>query len=344
MHRYLILLIFIFFIFSNLISVQLSDKTFAQNFKSQHFHIENVSEGVYAAIHSIGGHAICNAGIVDLGEETLIFDTFLSPLAAEDLLKAARNLTENPVKFVVNSHYHNDHIRGNQVFLPEARIISTPKTREMIKENEPKTIEEEKGYSQKTLEELRENYSTEQDSAKSLGLLMWIGYYEAIIESHPILRTTLPDSTFNDTLIIKGTQKKVVLISFKNGHTVDDVVMYLPEDKILFTGDLVFIGMHPYLADGSPDTLLQILDTLKKFDIEKIIPGHGDIGGLDDIDNMIHYIKTMQSQVESLIGDGKSPKDLSESDIAEPFNKWWFPQFFRINLGFIYKTAISDTN
>lgn len=108
----------------------------AQVPSSVHFKVEKLTDGVYAAIASDTGFAVCNAGIIDLGDITLVFDPFMSPRAGADLKKAAVALTGKPVICVVNSHYHNDHIRGNQEF-PGARIISTVWTRQAMAESEP---------------------------------------------------------------------------------------------------------------------------------------------------------------------------------------------------------------
>src|SRR6478609_4034511 len=98
---------------------------------SPYFRLERLAEGVWAAIVARGTGAWGNAGIVALGERTLVFDTFLTPAAARDLRTAAEALTGQPVAYVVNSHYHMDHIHGNAVF-DDATIITTGKTRERI--------------------------------------------------------------------------------------------------------------------------------------------------------------------------------------------------------------------
>lgn len=95
---------------------------------SPHFRLEELAQGVYAAIHTPGGDAIGNAGIIDLGDRTVIFDTCQSPLAAADLQRAAVTLCGRPVDYVVNSHWHSDHVLGNAV-LADATIIATPTTR-----------------------------------------------------------------------------------------------------------------------------------------------------------------------------------------------------------------------
>ncbi len=99
---------------------------------SKHYILDRLSDGVYAAIAKDGGSAISNAGLVDLGDATLVVDTFLTPTAAEDLRAEAQRLTGRIPRWVINTHYHNDHIWGNQVFLPEATLISTVETYALI--------------------------------------------------------------------------------------------------------------------------------------------------------------------------------------------------------------------
>jgi glyoxylase-like metal-dependent hydrolase (beta-lactamase superfamily II) len=83
---------------------------------SKHFRLEQLLDGVYAAIGIPGSGSGSNAGIIDLGDRTLVFDTFLTPQAGDDLRAAAEHLTGRPVAAVINSHWHADHIHGNQAF------------------------------------------------------------------------------------------------------------------------------------------------------------------------------------------------------------------------------------
>jgi hypothetical protein len=99
---------------------------------SKHFRLEKLAEGVYAALAIDGGGAMCNAGIVDLGDRALVFDTFWTPEASQDLLTAAEQVTGHAVVYIVNSHYNADHVNGNQVFAPATTIISTSRTRELL--------------------------------------------------------------------------------------------------------------------------------------------------------------------------------------------------------------------
>ena len=99
---------------------------------SKHFVMHQLTEGIYAAIAENGSSAICNSGIIDLGGQIVIFDTFLTPQAAMDLRQMAEDIFGRTPQIVVNSHYHNDHIWGNQVFAADSQIISSTRTRELI--------------------------------------------------------------------------------------------------------------------------------------------------------------------------------------------------------------------
>jgi glyoxylase-like metal-dependent hydrolase (beta-lactamase superfamily II) len=162
-----------------------SHKLFGQKKKekintSENFTIEQLAPNVWAAIHNENyGKAICNAGIIDLGDKTVVFDPFMTPSAAIELRDIARQLTKKDYAYVVNSHYHNDHIRGNQAFLPNATIVSTTTTRDQIERNEPGEQEWEKKHAPTLLAAIRKRMANANEVERS-ELPYWIGYYEGI--------------------------------------------------------------------------------------------------------------------------------------------------------------------
>jgi cyclase len=309
---------------------------YGQGFESRHFNIEKLDEGVYAVIHKTGGYAICNSGIVDLGDETLVFDCFISPEAAKDLKKAAEELTGNEVKYVVNSHFHNDHIRGNQVFVG-AQIISTKRTAELIEEIEPEELEWEAKVIDDRIETTTQKLAEETDSFKLEELKMWMGYYQAIKESQGNYKITLPNTFMEDTLVIKGTEREAVLFTKGKGHTESDIVLWLPDDKILFATDLLFVNCHLWLGDGFPEDWIRYLQDLQKLNAHAIVPGHGPLGSNEDMDNMINYINTINNIVETAIESNLTEEELKETEIPEEFRDWWFGRFFSPNLVIQYK-------
>ncbi len=231
--------------------------------ESKHFQIERLADGVYAAVASEQGYASCNAGIIDIGDRTIIFDTFLTPEAARDLLKTAEQLTSNKITHVVNSHEHNDHIRGNQIFDSNVDIISTALTREAIARNEPENIKSEKETILKEIIDAQSRLDAEKDAKRRRELALLISYMQGVSKSHSELKTRLPNITFEHKLTIHGTKRTIELLPLA-GHTFSDVVLYLPKERIAFMGDLLFVNIHPYLASGSPEKWKQSLAEVER--------------------------------------------------------------------------------
>lgn len=312
---------------------------FSQSFESQHFKLEQIGDGVYAAIHKPGGQAIANGGFVDLGEEVLVFDSFLSIAAASDLKKAVGELTGKPVRWVVNSHSHNDHIRGNQVYVPEASIVSTPEIRDYLLEHGHKEAVEEQSFAPGRMAVFQNNLNDAKTEAEIQDAKMWLGYFEAMVETYPILEITPPNVVFDDTMTIYGSKRTVTLLEFQHGHMESDIVLYLPEDKILFASDLVFIEMHPYMADGDPAGLRNTLAKLMDLQVDDVVPGHGEVGNKEDIEAMIGYIDMVNNLAETLMKQERKPEDINIDQIPQPYRDWTFYNFFDSNLKFLYETT-----
>ena len=302
---------------------------------SKHFTIHKLSEGVWAAINNDNyGHAICNAGIIDLGDKTVIFDPLMNIDAAADLKIIAKELTNREASLIINSHYHNDHIRGNQLFL-SASIISTSWTRKEMAISEPEELAWEKANAVKYAEMNRQKLKTATGKEKE-ELPLWIGYYEGMVINDPLIKTTLPNITFNDSLWIYGTKRNILLIEYKNGHTASDAVMILPKEGIAFMGDLLFEKRHPYLADGDPDSLKKHLDKIyADTSLHQFVPGHGNISDRSVIKEMSQYI----TDVKQLVIDGikKQLPDsiIKKSAVPLAYADWKYAQFFKYNLGFL---------
>jgi cyclase len=323
------------FFFSNLL--------FSQEYESKHFIIQELDEGVYAMINKTGGYAICNSGIIDLGDETLVFDSFISPEAAKDLKKAAEELTGHKVKYLINSHFHNDHIRGNQVF-NDAEIISTERTKELIEEYEPEELKWEAGVVDQRIESTLKSISEETDTNKLEEDKMWLGYYKAIKESMGEYKITLPNVFLKDTIIIKGSKRSVLLFTEGKGPTESDIVMWLPEEKILFAGDILFLERHPWLGDGFVEGWVDYIDDLIKLNAKFVVPGHGPVSKNLQFDQLIKYIQTISALVDDAIKNNFTDEEIKAIAIPDEYKSWWFGLFFTPNLVIQYekKTQASD--
>ena len=232
---------------------------------SNHFTIEQLDDGIYAALHREGGWAVANAGIVDLGDISLVFDTVITVQAANDLKRAAERLTGKPVRFVVNSHFHNDHIWGNQVFESQAQIISSDETLQLIKTEGKEEYDSYKEGSLPRLRELRSEFLETNNESRRSELSTWISYYQGLVETFPTLTVRYPNLTFNNRMNIHGKDLEIELISYKGCHTGCDTILHIPSKQITFMSDLLFVRCHPFLEEGDPDKLLSTLDEIESF-------------------------------------------------------------------------------
>lgn len=304
-------------------------------FQSDHFTLHQLAEGVFAAIAKNGGAAIANAGIIDLGGRTLVYDTFLTPQAALDLLVAARQVTGREPELIVNSHYHNDHIWGNQVF-KGATFISTTQTRQLILTDGKEEWEYYRDNCEPQLQKYRQLMEAESEPEKKRNILVWLDYYEALVESFPRMELYLPQMTFDQRLLLHGLTRSVELVSYGGGHTGSDAMLLLPEEKILFMSDLLFVKNHPFLADGDPAANYAILEKVKQLDVRTLVPGHGPVGDKRDLDLMQRYITELREMVASLIAQGKPVEEASEMAIPARYRAWDLPGMFPFNLTFFY--------
>ena len=300
---------------------------------SPHFMLRKLSEGVHVAFATETAAATCNAGIVDLGDRTLVFDTFLTPKAGSDLRRAAETLTGHPVAYVVNSHYHNDHIRGTQEF-PDAVVISTDRTRNLIATKEVEEIRSDAAVAPQRLLEWQEQLRAAVDPEEQRQLRYWVEYARVIVESLPSLRLVLPQLTFERRLVIRGPARRVELVTLA-GHTPDDVIMLLPQDGIAFLADLLFVGFHPYLIDGNPDDWLQSLNTIERQDVATLVPGHGPLGTMDDVRRLRDYIAAVDELAQDLARRGAVPD--ASLPVPEAFRSWGFGKFFPANVKFVWE-------
>jgi cyclase len=318
-------------------------KTDRQLPDSKHFRLQQLADGVYAAIHIDGGAAIGNAGIVDLGDRTLIYDTFLSPQAAEDLRIAAEALTGRPIDGVLNSHWHNDHIWGNQVFSANTEIISTEETRRLfIATRGHGAYDSFMADAEANLEATRAQFQATEEEGQRRQLALWIDYHQSVVEARPILRIRAPNLTFAERLAFHGTVRAAELIAFVGGHTESDAVLFLPQEGIAFMSDLLFIGHHPYLGGGDPERLLHILEAVSDLAPKLLVPGHGPVGMADSLTQMGQYVHTLDGLARKMVEDGEAEETIDAMAIPEPYDDWLFSSFFPGNMHFLYQRRLGE--
>ena len=308
---------------------------------SKHFRLQQLADGVYAAIHIDGGAAIGNAGIVDLGDRTLIYDTCLTPQAAEDLRTAAEALTGRPIDAVINSHWHNDHTWGNQVFSANTEIISTEETRRLfITTRGTDDYDSFMADAGANLEATRAQFQVTEAQDERRQLAIFIDYYQSVVEAKPVLQVRAPNVTFAERLAFHGADRSAELIAFVGGHTASDTVLFLPQEGIVFMSDLLFIGHHPPLDGGGPESLLHALEAVSNLAPKLLVPGHGPVGTADSLTLMGQYVHTLDGLVRKMVEDGEAAETIDAMTIPEPYDNWLFASFFPGNMHFLYQRQL----
>ncbi len=300
---------------------------------SKHFTVQPLAEGVYASIAKSGGAAIGNAGIIDLGELCLVFDTFLTPSAAEDLLRSVNHLVSHAPDLVINSHYHNDHIWGNQVFAPPAHVVASRRTYQLMLTAGKKELDEETAGAAQSLAHFQELQQKADTEAQHSYAELFLGYYEGLVQDLPRLKVHFPDILYDDRLSFQGTKRTAELISYANCHTGDDALLFLPEDGIIFVSDLLFVGCHPYLGDGDPVNLVKTIKEIQGFNASVLVPGHGPLGKPADLNLLIDYVEDCLETAQGLVREGRGNKEsIAALEIPERYRDWQFPTFYKSNL------------
>jgi len=292
--------------------------------KSEHFELDPLADGVYAAAALPGGKAFSNGGIVDLGDQTLVFDAFETPAAAADLRCAAEQLTGRRVSYLIISHCHADHWGGNQAFAPETSIITTHAVRaEMpdamgwmvdLKENPAELAE--------AIQEERERLETEEDERTRASLQASITRMTGWQEILPTFELRYPEQTFSGKLMFYGTKRVAELVEVAPAHTDSDAYLLLPGDRIVFMGDLGFLQRQPFMVYCDPQAWASQLERMEQLDVETFVPGHGPLGTKADLALQRQYIALLEELVAQAVSEGLTPEETLKKTLPAPFDSW----------------------
>lgn len=211
-----------------------------------------------------------NAGIIIGKDGIVVIDTLISAKEAKRFIRDIRTVSNKPIKYVVNTHYHLDHTFGNSEFAKlGALIISHTNDGNSLKIHGETALKNAK------------DYGLSEKDMKGTKI------------SYPVL-------TFNERMEIYLENLKIELIYFRPSHTDGSVLVYLPDKKILFAGDILFTGYHPFMGEGDIEGWLKTLNYIMTMDAETIIPGHGPVSTKKDIEDMRDYLIAFDKKAKEL--------------------------------------------
>ncbi|OFW74955.1 MAG: hypothetical protein A2201_05705 [Alicyclobacillus sp. RIFOXYA1_FULL_53_8] len=306
----------------------------------RNFSIKTVGDGIYAAI-SDGGS---NAGIVNLGDQTLIFDTFTTVGAAKELKTAAERLTGRPPSLVINSHAHGDHYQGNGAFADDAILISSTKTRNVIAEEGLLRLERMKNSMMEQANDLRNKSRLMNDDNERIQIEALLKEYDEFFKDYPQPEDLrLPVLTFDKSLTFRGSERKAKLITFGGAHSQCDAVLWLPDEGTLFAADLIIPNDNLILSQGHPENWLPILGELEALRPRIIVPGHG---GVVPASEGFQWARYYLNYIHDLVDTINSSETLVNIDVLKApsgCRKNWFIQNVRFLLDLSQKPVSKDS-
>lgn len=268
--------------------------------------IESLAEGVYAFRPSAEAFdawvAISNSGAVVLDDGVLIYDSHWTPELAEEAIALLREHTDRPVRYVVSSHFHGDHTGGYWAYGKDVEIITHHATRDrLIGEfaELPDTLPEEIAQQAAQLEQVADpaqRTRIENALRKNRGLL-------TRLEGE--VPPPFPTLTFDRQVVLhRGRTVEVYFLG--RGHTDGDAVLYLPDQKIAFVGDLLFAHTLPNVSDGYTGEWITTLEAVLGLGATRFVPGHGPLATAEEVREQIAYLRWLRGAVQPFVDAGES--------------------------------------
>ena len=259
-----------------------------------------VAENVYMLVGSGG-----NIGL-SIGEDgAFMIDDQFAPLT-DKILAAVRTLTDQPVRFLVNTHWHGDHVGGNENMGKAGTIIVAH-------------------------ENVRKRMSTEQ----------FMAAFNRRVSASP--EAALPVVTFTDAMTFHWNGDDVHVFHVDPAHTDGDSIIHFRNANVLHTGDIFFNGMYPFIdvsSGGSIDGVIAAADTALTLcnDKTKIIPGHGELADADDLRAYRDVLQAVRDRVRSLVDEGKTRDEVIAAKPSAEFDAEWGGGFMQpdVWIGIVY--------
>ncbi len=256
--------------------------------------MKKLAEGVYGAVSPDRSKSGSNAGFIVGTNGVVVVDTFTNPASARDLLAEIRKVTNLPVRFVINTHYHLDHTGGNAAFAESGATILAQRN-------------------------LRGWERTEN--------LKFFGPNPKPEDKARVESLVLPDMVYSDAVdIYLGS--RLVQVRYMLGHTGGDSVVIVPDANVVFGGDLIWQKHLPNLIDATTDAWIKTLDQLlADHPAATFLSGHGDVASAQDVRDFRDYLITLRELVGKAQAAGKQGQELVDAvlpQLKEKYGSWGF--------------------
>jgi cyclase len=283
--------------------------------------LHDLGRGCFAYLQPDGSWGWSNAGLVTDGDQTLLVDTLFDlPLTAQ-MLKTMRDAVPaaHRIEKLVNTHANGDHVFGNQL-VEGAEIIACRDCAEEFAEVPASMLAAlEAGW--KNLGEGGAFFHEVMGSRFD-----WTG-----------IVSTPPTTVFDQAMEVKVGDKRLILTHLGSAHTRGDVLVHLPAERILYTGDLLFVGGHPVIWAGPVENWIEACDYILGLDVEVIVPGHGPIADKAAVRELKSYFEYITVQARAHFDNGVPYEEAARKISLDRFAQWLDPERIVINVASLYR-------
>jgi glyoxylase-like metal-dependent hydrolase (beta-lactamase superfamily II) len=267
-----------------------------------------LAPGVFAYVQATGALCIANAGVIAGRGGTTVIDALFSPPMTRALLDETKRLAPAAIERLINTHHHVDHTLGNALFPASARILAHARAKAEI----------------------------ERAGLGVLGIIARMAPHFA--EDIKGVSERLPDETFDgESLDVDIDGRRLRLLHFGTGHTRGDVLAHLPEERILFAGDVGFFYVTPLAFEGHIGNWIKVCDRVLAMEgVETIVPGHGPVGTKDDLRAMAGYLRLIRDGARAAFDAGASEQEAAASIDLGEYTQWGEAERLSLNVPRLY--------
>lgn len=300
-----------------LLALSLMPSALAAADVAANFDVQQLAPGVYAVVRSDPPGLMCDGNSVFIvnDDDVVVVD---APESSKEAIAALRRITDKPVRFLVNTHWHDDHITGDEAWrkaYPGLEIIAHDSFREYLPtrgaENRKQMIDGAPGGVAMLRDLLAKGKSlsggaiTDEERASYESDIRLVEHYLAVVPSTTYL---VPTITVTDGLTLRRENRLIEIRHLGRGHTAGDLVVWLPEERIVASGDLV---IHPIPLVGGEQSFIadwaKTLEALKALHPRIIVPGHGAVLRDDAyVTQMEELFASVAKQVNAAVAQGKT--------------------------------------
>jgi cyclase len=281
------------------------------------FDFEKVADGVYLAQARPQSMINANAAIFVGSKDVVVVDSHSKPSAAASLIRQIKSeITEKPVRYVINSHFHWDHTQGNHAYrIAEQKIdfIATTTTKQLMSDLAVSRVKASLDEAAAKVDQLRSRAAaatSSEEKAFCTEQIAQLENYRAELENYTL---ELPTITFDKSYVIQDKAHDLHIAFHGHAHTAGDLTVFCPQQRAIATGDVIH-GFLPFIADGFPKAWPGTIDVIGHQEFDHILPGHTSLQtGRIVMLSIRNYIEELTAKVEEGRNAGKSVPELQKT-------------------------------